>query len=281
MNSLQQVEFDILKSFVDVCDKLKLRYYLVCGTALGAVKYNGFIPWDDDIDVALPRGDYEHFLREAPNLLPEHIFIQNFRTDSNFPHVYTKLRNSNTTFIEEGTAHLPIHHGVYIDVFPLDGYPEKKLIGKIFELRKKLFTWKQYCALRGDPVLKVRIRNWVFRMLGFHKHTAKTLAQLERFYCSFPTEESSVWCNHGNWQRSLEYASRTQYGDGAWVTFEGLRVRVPEQYEVYLTQKYGDWRADLPAEKQVSHHHCMVCDVNMPYTYYINQADALLCYNDQ
>ena len=271
MNPLQYAELEILQAFVAACEKLGLKYYLVCGTALGAVKYSGFIPWDDDVDVALPREDYERFLLEAPALLPQQIFVQNYKTDPYFPHIYTKLRNCNTTFIEEGTAHLAMNHGVYIDVFPLDGYPKGKISGKVFELRKKLFTWKQYCALKGDKNLKVRLRNQFFRLLGYHKRTAKTLAKLDSFYKRYPAEASAVWCNHGNWQRSLEYAARTQYGAGTGGVFEGLQVRIPEQYDAYLTQKYGDWRADLPEEKQVSHHLWIVCDVDKPYTYYANQ----------
>lgn len=269
MNQLQQTECDLLKIFVDICEKLDLKYYLVCGTALGAVKYGGFIPWDDDVDVGLCREDYQRFLEEAPALLPEHIFIQNYQTDPAFPHIYTKLRNSNTTFIEKNVAHLPIHHGVYIDVFPLDGYPKGKLEGKIFELRKKIFSWKQYCALEGDPKFKVRLRNRMFRLLGYHKRTAKTMEKLEKFYCRYPVQSSETWCNYGNWQGKLEYAPREQYGDGTWATFEGLRVRIPENYDAYLTQKYGDWRADLPKEKQVSHHLWQVCDVDTPYTRYL------------
>ena len=69
MNELQKIEFDLLKIFVEICQKLNLNYYLVCGTALGAVKYNGFIPWDDDIDVALCREDYEIFCQKAQQLL--------------------------------------------------------------------------------------------------------------------------------------------------------------------------------------------------------------------
>jgi hypothetical protein len=78
-----------------------------------------------------------------------------------------------------------------------------------------------------------------------------------------------VWCNHGNWQGKLEYAPRWQYGKGVWATFEGLRVRVPEAADAYLTQKYGDWRADLPDEQKVGHHFYEVCDLEKSYTYYM------------
>lgn len=270
MNELQRTELDMLRVFVQICEELDLRYYLVCGTALGAAKYQGFIPWDDDVDVGMPRGEYERFLREAPAKLPSHLFLQNYRTDPAFPHVFSKLRNSNTTFLETGMAHLTMNHGIYIDIFPLDGYPEGKLQQLCFDLRKKVFGWKQYCALRGDPKPKVRIRNQVFRLLGYHKRTAKTLGAMDRMFCSWPPETSPRWCNHGNWQGKQEYAPREQYGAGTKAVFEGLEVRIPENYDAYLTQKYGDWRAELPEDKQRSHHIYLVCDVHRPYTEYLS-----------
>ena len=100
MTELQKKEFEMLCLVVDICNQLDLEYYLVCGSALGAVKYNGFIPWDDDVDVALPRKDYELFLSKASSMLPSWCFIQNYRTDPKFPLLGTKLRNSKTTFIE-------------------------------------------------------------------------------------------------------------------------------------------------------------------------------------
>ena len=99
MNRLQEIEFDLLKIFISVCEKLNLHYYLVCGTALGAVKYGGFIPWDDDVDVALCREDYKVFCEKAQQFLPDGIFLQTFETDQKYPCVFAKLRNSNTTYI--------------------------------------------------------------------------------------------------------------------------------------------------------------------------------------
>ncbi len=79
MTELQTVELELLRQFLAVCEREGLTYYMVCGSALGAVKYGGFIPWDDDIDVALPRADYERFCRVAPGLLPDWCFLQNYR----------------------------------------------------------------------------------------------------------------------------------------------------------------------------------------------------------
>lgn len=271
MNELQKTVLEILIPAVEICDKLGLNYYLVCGSALGAAKYQGFIPWDDDMDIGLPRGDYERFLREAPTLLPEGIFLQNYRTDPAFPHVFSKLRNSNTTLIEYSMAHLDMNHGVYVDVFPLDGYPAGNWERKLFGLKKKVYSWMQYCAMAPGDDKKVEFRNKIFRLLGYHKRTAKTLAKMDALFAGYPAETSDIWCNHGNWQRDLEYAPRSQYGTGREMIFEGVIVRVPEDYDAYLTQKYGDWRSDPPLEKQASHHSYQVCDVHRPYTHYHKQ----------
>lgn len=126
MNELQKIEFDMLKEVVRVCSELKLTYYLVCGSALGAIKYRGFIPWDDDMDIALPRRDYEIFIKEAQALLPENLFLQNYHTEPSFPQIFSKLRNSETTYIEKSVSKLPVNHGVYIDIFPLDEYPSDR-----------------------------------------------------------------------------------------------------------------------------------------------------------
>lgn len=269
MTELQQKEFELLEIFVGICESHCLCYYLVCGSALGAVKYQGFIPWDDDIDVAMPREDYERFLVTAPSVLPEWVFLQNYRTDPAYPHVASKLRNSLTAFIETGMAHLPMNHGIYIDVFPLDGYPEGKLEGLFFELKKKILTWKQYCVLEGTPGLKVGIRNRIFRAFGYHRRTADTLAKLEKLITKYPAKNAKIWCNHANWQGRLEYADRRQYGQGARSLFEGLTVNIPEDIDGYLTQKYGDWRTDLPTEQQKSHHSHTICDVKKSYEEYM------------
>lgn len=97
------------------------------------------------------------------------------------------------------------------------------------------------------------------------------MQKLEKTISAFSTGSSQIWCNHGNWQGKAEYAPREQYGDGAWATFEGLRVRIPEKYDEYLTQKYGDWRAELPPEQQVGHHFAEVVDLTRPYTDYVKK----------
>ncbi len=270
MNDLQQTEFEILKCFIEICERLNLKYFLVCGTALGAVKYGGFIPWDDDVDVALPREDYEIFCEKAQELLPEGFFLQTYKTDNKYPRIFAKIRNSNTAYFEKAVAKFKINHGVYIDIFPLDGYPTNKLAQKKIEFQKVYYDLLLSSNFDTDCTLKVKIIRKIFRILGFHKKTAKAIARFEKSISAYPTKNSKVWCNHGNWQKKLEYAPIEQYGNGIPMDFEGIRAVVPEKYDEYLTQKYGDWRADLPESEKVGHHYYSVMDLEKSYTEYMN-----------
>lgn len=270
MNELQKKELNILKIFLEICEKNNLKYFLACGTVLGAAKYKGFIPWDDDVDVCMPRGEYEKFLKVAKTELPEWCFLQNYKTDPAFPHSYSKLRDSRTTFIESGVAHLKINHGIYIDVFPLDGFPESDREIKALNFKKKLLIWQLYCCLKGKVNFKVCFRNFIFRFFGFHKRTAITLKKFDALVTKYSDKDSKILCNHGNWQGSLEYAPKWHYGNGILGEFEGLSVVLPEKFDDYLTQKYGNWRNDPPKDKQKSNHQVFLIDTNRPYTDFIN-----------
>ena len=268
MNELQSSEFDILKVFVGICEKHGLDYYLVCGSALGAVKYGGFIPWDDDVDVALPRKDYDRFVEIAKNELPDNFFLQNYKSDKYFPPIYSKLRNKATAFIEKGSETLDIVHGVYIDVFPLDGHPGGGIAGAIFELKKKIYVAGIAADFRHDSRLK-EILYIPLKLAVRVLPRGYFAARYEKLVRKYPPESSELWCNYGNSKLKVEYAPREQYGAGADARFEEITVRVPSDSDAYLTQKYGDWRADLPEDQKVGHHFYAVCDLDRPYTDYV------------
>lgn len=273
MNELQKTELEILRAFIGVCEKLNMQYYLVCGSALGAVKYSGFIPWDDDIDVALPREDYDRFIENAQELLPDYYFVQTYRSDPEFPCFYCKLRDSRTTYIESSMRERRMNHGVYIDVFPLDGYPEDEREARELERQKALLKRRLSAANAFPKKQKIATRLYFVleRLAGCHRRTFRYAERLEKLISSYPPADSPLWCNHGNWQGRKEYAPREQYGKGAEAVFEGLQVVVPERYDEYLTQKYGNWRADLPENEKVGHHYYTVCDLLQPYTKYVNR----------
>lgn len=268
MNDLQKKAFELLKLFVEICEKWDIPYYLVCGSALGAAKYGGFIPWDDDIDVGLLREDYQRFLEVAPQELPEWCFLQNYKTEKDFPHTFTKLRNSNTTFIEEGMANIPMNHGIYLDIFPIDGHPAGRIESLVFLNVKRWNDWIRFSLLNETENQKVRIRTGILRFFGFHKRVFQAQKRLEKLFRSYPPGQSALWCNYGNWQGKLDYSPRWHYGNGTWAVFEGLRVRIPENYDAYLTQKYGNWREDPPPELQKSHHKDTVIDTKRTYKDY-------------
>ena len=270
MTPLQQKELELLTLFIRICDQLQLRYYLVCGTALGAVKYGGFIPWDDDVDVSMPREDYEVFLQKAPELLPEHVFLQNFRTDPAFPQIFSKLRNSNTTYIEKSAAKLPINHGIYIDIFPLDGYPEDPKKQKQLERKKRIYLHLLGAAFAPPAEFRSLVLYRIKRLFGAHRRTARIAQAYDRLTRQFPLRGSALWCNHGNWQGKLEYAPKDQYGDGAEANFEGIAVRIPQLYQAYLYQKYGDYSKTPPAETQIGHHFYEICDTERAYLEYLH-----------
>ena len=268
MTELQQREFDILKIFIEICDKLKLKYFLVCGSALGAVKYEGFIPWDDDVDVALLRPDYELFLKEAPKLLPENIFLQNYKTDKKFPAIYSKLRNSDTTYIETSSAKLPINHGIYIDVFPLDGYPEEKIKQSIFEIKKTIYKRLLSVAYQPDRAWK-----WLFiapfRLFCINKFSNTIAKSYEKMISKYSVYDTKLLCNHGNWQGKLDYTAVEYFGDGSAGVFEGLSVCLPYNYHDYLMRKYGSYNNELPKSQQVGHHYYIKMDCNKSYKEYV------------
>ena len=269
MNELQQKEFDLLKEFDRICRELELPYFLVCGSALGAVKYQGFIPWDDDVDVAMYRQDYEKFITMAPAMLPQNLFLQNHRTEPRFPQLYSKLRDSETTYIEKTAATIPMNHGIFIDIFPLDGYPKGKLAQKRLEFRNKLYQSMLLSAYDFPRNAPNRVICGIYRLFGIHRRSGKIAAKLNHILSKYGVEGSELVCNHGNWQGKLEYAPKWHYGSGKTVKFEGLTSYVPESYDDYLGQKYGDWRADLPPEEQKGHHYHSVCDVHKAYTHYL------------
>ncbi len=278
MNELQRREFEMLKLFLDICRQEQLQYYLVCGSALGAVKYQGFIPWDDDIDVALPREDYEKFIASAQQYLPDWCFLQNYHTEPEFCDVGSKLRDSRTTYIEQYAETLHINHGVFIDVFPLDAFQKTPANLKIWQKKRRRFDIIRQLRHHYRRIFSTRVFRILdtyyyvmFRLFHAYADTPKYIAEYEQYIRSFAMAESDTLCNHGNSRFLSEFSPKDDYGKGITATFEGLSVTLPEQYDAYLTQKYGKWRDDLPIEEQKGHHHTFVCDLDKPYTFYIKE----------
>lgn len=268
MNKLQEKELELLKYFIDVCEKLQLKYYLVCGSALGAVKYGGFIPWDDDIDIAMPREDYEVFVNEAQGILPQNIFVQTYKTDKKFPKIFCKLRNSDTTYIEAEYKDLDINHGVFIDIFALDILSDNEVKQKRFKRKQRTYLRKISCALDYSRSWKSALLCSFYRLIMCHKRTDKLLEKYELLILSMSNEESQILCNFGNFRGAIEPVDKDVYGKGKRMLFEGISIYIPDKYELYLKEKYGNYEEDPPIEAQYGHHFYERLDLDNSYIKY-------------
>ena len=143
----QQALYELLQALDSVCKKHRIRYMLFAGTALGAVRHKGFIPWDDDLDVVMLRPEYERFLAVAGQELDSEKFFLQKEFSEHWPMFFSKLRRNGTTCLERFIPRDPqIHQGVYIDIFPCDNLSDSPLVGKLQFLASKLVIAKAWTA---------------------------------------------------------------------------------------------------------------------------------------
>lgn len=126
MEKLRIIEVDILDEVVRICNKYDINYYLAYGTLIGAVRHKGFIPWDDDIDIWMFREDYDRFAKIAEKELSEKYYYQDWHKEKEYPYNFAKVRLNDTVVLQKPITKLNIHHGIYIDIFPLDNINLKR-----------------------------------------------------------------------------------------------------------------------------------------------------------
>lgn len=273
MNDFQKVQLDLLRHFIDICDKLNINYYLVHGSLLGAIKYKGFIPWDDDIDVAMKRTDYDRFKKYAGEYLPNNVFLQNNDTDPFFPRFLMRLQNLDTTWIDEDTAHLDIKKGIFIDIFSINGCPPKKNEKKYCKRRKHLsrvfvvHTNKKISYRMG---LRTRVIKFLHDVFGVYSNIQKNVKKYEKLTSEYSTDDREYWFESMT-NPKTEKLESSWFNDVTYAEFEGIKVKIPSNYDAYLTKRYGDWKADLPDDQKYGHHFALVMDAHKSYTEYINE----------
>ncbi len=254
---LREVQIDLLDNIVAICDKYNLKYFLVGGTCLGAIRHKGFIPWDDDIDISLPRPDYDKLCELAPKELPEHIIFDTHDTNKNYPYMFTKLKNKNTIFESKTLTKLNLNKGIFIDIFALDGVPDdrKKAIKHFKKVNRLKYIYMSSVHITHS--FKVKVITWILRVIKFILGKKRLSKMMKKTLCKYTFEESNNVANYlGEWYLK-EIVPKELFVNNDEIrklTFEGKEYMVPVKAEDYMTNLYGDFMKLPPIEKQVSHH---------------------------
>lgn len=254
LRAVQRIEKENLIVLLDVCKKIDVEPIMYGGTLIGCVRHKGFVPWDDDIDVALIRKDYDKFIKDAPALLPKEYALQTPYTEMNTPYFYTKLRRNGTTCVEFCNYKSKISKGVYIDIYPIDNIPddENTYIKQFKKVQRLMSLW----YIRQSYFLPIRSKGWkrfiwmtVRAILRFipitwiQKYIYKTMTK----YNSTKTKRTSVlhYPKIKNWYESL-----FPLVDGM---FEGLNIKMPNDWDGHLKRRYGDYMSMPPANQRLGH----------------------------
>lgn len=255
LKELQQTELSILTAFDAYCKKHNLKYYLIGGALLGAARYKGFIPWDDDIDVAMPREDYEELkqLWQKDNIKGH--FLQNEDSDPNFARCIMKVRKENTQIVEKNSAHIQMHQGIYIDIFPID-YVQSDNLKKINRRAKTIRRFMTLRAIKsGYKGNHHKIKN-IIRCLIFwlpKKVIDKRIYRLCTLENSKDKKYAILYLHNYNWQKQMHKIE--VFGEGSLCDFEGLKFNAPSDMNAFLTKVFGEkYMQEPPKEKQKNPH---------------------------
>ncbi|OQA78388.1 MAG: LicD family protein [Tenericutes bacterium ADurb.Bin239] len=276
MNDLQKVLLENLKEFVRVCEKHNLRYYLVTGTALGAVRHKGFIPWDDDVDVAMPRPDAMKLLA-LKDEFKEPYFLQHFTTDPGYPYPFMKLRNSATTFEEGLLRYHHINHGIYIDIFIIDGMSKTSVLQNRW--KNNLLWIVQYIIFAANFWQKPRLKTFIPQVLLYlvsillfpFKINNWLIKALDRSMAKIKFEEATLVGAYMLWGGNKEAMDKRIYGPGVKMKFETMEAIIPANYDAYLINRYGNYMQLPPEHKRVGHHHPSALSTTVSYRDYYRQ----------
>lgn len=270
MKRVWAMELDMVKSFVSVCEKHNLTYYIMGGTLLGAVRHKGFIPWDNDVDMAMPRKDFNKLLEIGATAFEKPMFFQTPVTEQGrFFCTYVKIRDERGTAASEAEYNKGINCGMFIDVFCLDEIPDVKwhrnlYVRKLNEIAKmQRFCFDKPVGGGLSANAKHALQRLVYRLV-YHSPNATQLFRVyhrnagkfagkgckEVAHLDFGYHEKFVW-NRSDWANAVQ------------LDFEGMKLNAPAGYEAILKHQYGDYMR-FPDDK--STHDYFEFDPDVPYT---------------
>ncbi len=259
LDEVKKIELNILIEFADFCDSNNLKYYLGYGTLLGAVRHKGFIPWDDDIDVLMPRKDYNKFIELTGfNPIKKNLETRLYRDCSN-PNIYpfAKVIDSDTIVYEKGKSKKNIS-GIWIDVFPLDGYPDdRKKAEELFNKYQRIRNLQDLATTNpffvNQNILKKIIKTLfiapVVKLYGI-KRICKKIDLLGQTYSFEECEKVADF----TWGDNIDsFINKSELEPAATVDFENHKFNAPADFESYLIRLYGDWKKLPPENQRIPH----------------------------
>ncbi len=266
----QQALLVLLREFDRVCQKLNISYVLFAGTMLGAVRHQGFIPWDDDLDVMMLREDYDRFLREADSVLDHKKFFLQKEFSEHWPMFFSKLRLNGTTCLEKFHPKDPeMHQGVYMDIFPCDNAAKTELGRRVQFFCSKVVIAKAL-SRRGYETdsRKKKLFMAVCRLLPeklFHRLTIRGRQDSTMVHSFFAAAS-----DYG-----INVYPRAWFLEKKAVRFEDGEYPISAEYDRLLTQLYHDWHTLPSEEDRVCKQHAILVDMEHSYETYLHYRDGM------
>ncbi len=261
---LHNCQMIIAKEIKRICDENNIKYFIIAGTLLGAIRHGGFIPWDDDMDIGMLREDYEKFIKIAKTDLGEDFFLQTTETDENYGLPFAKILLKGTVLVE-ATAGSNAKKGIFVDVFPFDVSPEAEVNAeahnkKTYLYKRLLLAKLNYNVCDKKDYVK-RLVYFALKVLtAFYSHD-KLCAKLDIEITKYNTESSSKIVNIGG-----AYGYKKETILSRWVDetveipFEEMTISAPRDYVEYLESFYGDYMTPPPENKRYNRHSLVELD---------------------
>lgn len=267
LKKLQQKELESLVYFDRFCKEYELKYFLLGGCVIGAIRHNGFIPWDDDIDVMMPRRDYERMLRLWKTYESNERFLM-LKTDGDTftGNCFATLVDTSATMVKENQKDIDVPHGIVTDVFPLDGCPDGKFKRYMQYYHAMMYSLYMTEVVPTNHGKLIRfVGSVLLKLVPSRKRRTKIWKKHERKMTrySFNTHEKCTELCAGPHYMLNEYPQRA-FADVIYHDFEGMQFPIPQGYDTYLKMAFGNYM-ELPSEdKQVPHHDLVALDLDKP-----------------